>query len=302
MPKLTKVVIPVAGLGTRTLPASKAIPKEMLTVVDKPAIQHVVEEAVAAGFTEIILVTRSGKSAIADHFDSHSELEQILESKGKLEILASIRRLLPHGVSLCAIRQPEPKGLGDAVRCAAPLVGKEAFAVMLPDMLIHHPSNVNSTDLRGMLARYHHQNSPQVMVEAVAEANVVHYGIIATSQPSQSSWPQTLKIKQIVEKPSHQDAPSNLAVMGRYILPPEIFAILENTPPGAGDEIQLTDAIAQLLKSTTTEAYLMQGKTYDCGNKQGLLRANLIFGLNHISEGQDFRAFVSDIISQSGGE
>ncbi|PSL12930.1 UDP-glucose pyrophosphorylase [Marinobacterium halophilum] len=288
---LNKVIIPVAGLGTRVLPASKAIPKEMLSVVDKPVIQHVVEEAAAAGFTQIILVTRSGKSALEDHFDRNAELEHVLESKGKSALLAAVRNTLPAGVQLISVRQDEAKGLGHAVLCAAQLIGDEDFAVMLPDMLIDGTSE--ACDLQNMVAAYHRNRTGQIMVEAVPEDQVERYGIVDCGSECPASG-QSAAMTAVVEKPALADAPSNLAIVGRYILPARIMELLKNTPPGAGNEIQLTDAIEALLnEGGKLEAFTMAGDLYDCGNKAGLLQANIAFGLKHPETAAELQAFLA---------
>ncbi len=286
---LNTVVIPVAGLGTRVLPASKAIPKEMLTVVDKPVIQHVVEEAIEAGFTRIVLVTRSGKSAIEDHFDRNAELEQVLEAKGKAQLLAAVRDILPAGVQVISVRQDEAKGLGHAVLCAAALTGEEDFAVMLPDMLIDNSGGCS--DLQQMVDAYRDSGRGQVMVEAVPEEQVERYGIVDCG----SGWPasgESAAMQDVVEKPALTEAPSNLAIVGRYILPSRVMELLKTTPRGAGDEIQLTDAIKALLhEGGELEAFTMRGELYDCGNKAGLLMANVALGLKHLETADELRAF-----------
>ncbi len=287
---LKTVVIPVAGLGTRVLPASKAVPKEMLTVVDKPVIQHVVEEAVAAGFTRIVLVTRSGKSAIEDHFDRNAELEQILATKGKDKLLTAVRDILPLGVQVISVRQDEAKGLGHAVLCAEALTGTEDFAVMLPDMLIDNDGA--RSDLQQMVEAYRSSGKGQVMVESVPEDQVERYGIVDCGSERPASG-QSAIMKDVVEKPALAEAPSNLAIVGRYILPARIMELLKSTPRGAGDEIQLTDAIKTLLhEGGELEAFTMAGDLYDCGNKAGLLLANIAMGLKHPETAEDLSAFI----------
>lgn len=287
---LNKVVIPVAGLGTRVLPASKAIPKEMLPVVDKPVIQHVVEEAVAAGMTQIILVTRSGKAAIEDHFDRNAELEQVLESKKKDDLLASVRDILPPGVQVISVRQDEAKGLGHAVLCAASLIGNDDFAVMLPDMLID--STDDASDFQQMVAAYKNSGIGQLMVEAVPPEHVERYGIVdcgGQSPAKGTSGP----MHDVVEKPAREDAPSNLAIVGRYVLPAQVMELLKTTPRGAGNEIQLTDAIKTLMQEGgDLNAFTMSGNLYDCGNKAGLLQANVAFGLKHPETAKELRSFL----------
>lgn len=287
---LKKVVIPVAGLGTRVLPASKAIPKEMLCVVDKPVIQHVVEEALGAGFRDIILVTRSGKGAIEDHFDHHYELETELSRKGKTALLQSIRDLLPADAQVISVRQPKALGLGHAVLCAAASVGEEDFAVMLPDMLI---DTTGASDMQRMVEAYQRTGAGQIMVEAVPQAQVERYGIVdcggATVQAGDS-----VALRGLVEKPPLSQAPSNLAIVGRYILPAQVMTLLRHTPPGAGGEIQLTDALQLLLGQQPLNAFSMSGRLYDCGNKAGLVQANIAYALKH----PDTAAAVTDFIQQ----
>ncbi|MFC6669076.1 UTP--glucose-1-phosphate uridylyltransferase GalU [Marinobacterium aestuariivivens] len=287
---LSKVVIPVAGLGTRVLPASKAIPKEMLSVVDKPVIQHVVEEAVAAGFRQIILVTRSGKSAIEDHFDSHYELEAELDRKGKVALLSSVREILPAGVEVISVRQPFAKGLGHAVLCAAAVTGDEDFAVMLPDMLIDNAST--GADMQAMVERYRAGGHGQIMVEAVPEDQVERYGIVDCGGAAVEIGGGA-GIRGMIEKPPRDQAPSNLAIVGRYILPARVMSLLQDTQPGAGGEIQLTDALVRLIDETPLEAYSMTGDLYDCGNKAGLLQANVALGLKHPETADALKAFLA---------
>jgi len=290
---LNTVVIPVAGLGTRVLPASKAIPKEMLTVVDKPVIQHVVEEAIDAGFTRIVLVTRSGKSAIEDHFDRNAELEQVLADKGKDTLLAAVRDILPTGVQVISVRQDEAKGLGHAVLCAAALTGDEDFAVMLPDMLIDQQGD--HSDMQQMADAYRRSGKGQIMVEAVPEDQVERYGIVDCGGERPVSG-QSAPMQDVVEKPSLADAPSNLAIVGRYILPARIMELLKTTPRGAGNEIQLTDAIKTLLQQGgALEAFTMSGDLYDCGNKAGLLMANVALGLKHPETAAELKEFIEGL-------
>ncbi|EXJ12751.1 MULTISPECIES: UTP--glucose-1-phosphate uridylyltransferase GalU [Nitrincola] len=289
---LSKVVIPVAGLGTRVLPASKAIPKEMLTVVDKPVIQYVVEEAIAAGFKEIVLVTRSGKNAIEDHFDHNYELEAELERKQKVDLLNSVRHILPAGVSVISVRQPKALGLGHAVLCAASVIGKDDFAVMLPDMLIDNSQTTG--DMTSMVAAYQGSGLGQIMVEGVPEEQVERYGIVDCAgisiQPGEST-----DIIGMIEKPKAAEAPSNLAIVGRYILPARVMEILQHTTPGAGGEIQLTDALEALLQESKLQAYSMRGNLYDCGNKAGLIQANIAFGLQHPETKDAVQSFLKSL-------
>lgn len=289
---IRKAVLPVAGFGTRCLPASKAIPKEMITIVDRPVIQYVVEEAIAAGIREIVLVTSSNKSAIENHFDTHAELEASLEAKGKHELLTMLRNLVPDDVSIISIRQGVPLGLGHAVLCARPIIGdNEPFAVLLPDVLVDNSANP-ATDLAGMLAAYDQQQTAQLMVEEVAWEHVEKYGIVAPAgdvpAPNQSA-----DLVGMVEKPKRDAAPSNLAVIGRYALPGHIFPILAATKPGAGGEIQLTDALETLREQSGVQAYRMQGTTYDCGQPLGYLEATLAYARRHPEFGEGFKALLS---------
>ncbi len=290
---LTTAIIPVAGLGTRVLPASKAIPKEMMPVVDKPVIQHVIEEAVAAGITEIVLVTRSGKSSIEDHFGCHYELEAELARKGKNAILESVRNIVPNNVTITAVRQHKALGLGHAILCGAAVIGDSDFAVLLPDMLVNNHAQ-SATDLSTMVKAYQESGLGQIMVEPVPMEHVDRYGVVDCSgidvQPGRSA-----NIAQMVEKPPIDEAPSNLTINGRYILPARIMELLKDTKPGAGGEIQLTDAMADFLKEGTLQAFHMQGKTYDCGNKAGYLQANVIYGLQNPETADSLKAFIKGL-------
>lgn len=288
---IKKAILPVAGFGTRFLPASKAIPKEMATVVDRPAIEYVVKEAVAAGIEEIILVTHSSKAAIENYFDRNYELESTLKEKNKLDLLAEITNIIPSSVTVVAVRQPEPLGLGHAVLCAKSIIGEEDFAVLLPDVLVKNQPNKH--DLTQMIERYSTSRAPQIMVEAVPDELVDQYGIVAVESTPQEGESQAMT--GIVEKPSVGNAPSNLSVVGRYILPARIMSLLEETPKGAGDEIQLTDAIALLQKECTIEAYRMMGETFDCGSKLGYLKAILHYGIEHPTLGEDFKALIAEL-------
>lgn len=294
MSKMKKMVIPVAGLGTRVLPASKAIPKEMLTVVDKPVIQYVVEEAVAAGFTDIIFVTRNGKAAIEDHFDSHFELETSLGRKGKTDLLDTITAILPDNVTISSVRQNAPLGLGHAVLCAAPLIGDDDFAVSLPDVLVHSPDGYHATDLINMVNAYRDTGSAQIMVESVPQEDVTRYGIVDCEGVDLQRGDASLMVGSI-EKPSVEEAPSNLSIIGRYLLPAHTLELLRRTTPGAGGEIQLTDAIADLLKEQKVYAYSMKGKTCDCGHKLGYMSATITFGLSHETLGEPLADFLKGL-------
>jgi UTP--glucose-1-phosphate uridylyltransferase len=286
---IRKAVFPVAGLGTRFLPATKASPKEMLPVVDKPLIQYAVEEAIEAGITELIFVTSSTKRSIEDHFDKSYELEVELEKKGKLEALELVRNIVPKGVSCIYVRQAEALGLGHAVLCAKSVVGNEAFAVILPDDLIDgHGSGVVSQ----MIQAYQQSGCSQLGVEEVPKEDTDKYGIVNIKVGDNVGS----EVDQIVEKPKPDQASSNLAVVGRYILTPRTFELLESTQKGAGGEIQLTDAISALLEYETVFAHRFKGKRYDCGSKQGYLKATVDFALKHKDLGYDFRNYLSTVL------
>ena len=285
---IKKAILPVAGLGTRFLPASKSIPKEMVTVVDRPAIEYVVREAVAAGIEQIILVTHSSKAAIENYFDRNFELETTLEQKKKFDLLQEITDILPKHVSVVSVRQPQPLGLGHAVLCAKDIVGNDAFAVLLPDVLVKNSSNEN--DLSRMMQRFEQTQTAQIMVEAVPDHLVDQYGIVDVAVAPLEG--ESTLMQGIVEKPAVGSAPSNLSVVGRYILPAQIMGLLENTPRGAGNEIQLTDAIATLQQTASVEAYRMQGQTFDCGSKIGYLKAVLHYGIEHPKLGADFKHLI----------
>ncbi len=288
---IKKAILPVAGLGTRFLPASKAIPKEMVTVVDRPAIEYVIKEAVAAGIEQIILVTHSSKASIENYFDRNFELETTLEQKKKFDLLAEITQIVPKHVSVVSVRQPQPLGLGHAVLCAKSIVGNDDFAVLLPDVLVKDADLTN--DLSLMIQRFNETHASQIMVEAVPDHLVDQYGIVdVASVPNEG---QSIVMQGIVEKPAVGSAPSNLSVVGRYILPAEIMQLLEQTPKGAGNEIQLTDAIAMLQQTNTVEAYRMKGQTFDCGSKLGYLKAVLHYGVDHPTLGEAFKALIQEL-------
>jgi UTP--glucose-1-phosphate uridylyltransferase len=287
MQKITKAVFPVAGLGTRFLPATKASPKEMLPIVDKPLIQYAVEEAVAAGVTDLIFITGRGKRAIEDHFDKAYELEAELQAHGKNKLLKEVRNLLPEGVTCAYVRQAEALGLGHAVMCARHLVGDEPFAVILADDLIDAEVPVMK-----QMAQIHARNGGSVIaVQNVAREDTASYGIVSSDKVS----PGLSKITGMVEKPKPDEAPSTLGVVGRYILSPRIFHFLENLRPGAGREIQLTDAIGRLLREETVHAYEFEGTRYDCGSKLGYLQATVNFALKHPELAADFRAYLGTL-------
>lgn len=285
MNKITKAVFPVAGLGTRFLPATKASPKEMLPVVDKPLIQYAVEEAVAAGITELIFVTGRNKRSIEDHFDKAYELETELEIKNKHKLLDMVQDIIPPSVTCVYTRQPEALGLGHAVLCARPVVGNEPFAVILADDLIDGEPGA----MEQMVRLFDQTHCSVLGVETVAPSETGSYGIVETRAADH----ERLQVTSIVEKPRPEDAPSNLAVVGRYILTPAIFDRLVTTRPGAGGEIQLTDAIAALLKEETILAMPFAGVRYDCGSKLGYLKATVSYGLKHHEVGEAFARYLS---------
>lgn len=287
---ITKAIFPVAGLGTRFLPATKANPKEMLPIVDKPLIQYAVEEAVDAGITELIFVTNSSKRAIEDHFDSNFELEATLQERGNQALLSIVRGILPDGVSCAYIRQKSPQGLGHAVWCAKQLTMNEPFAVLLADDLIDGGSR---PCLRQMVEQFDATQSSVVAVQKIQPQESKKYGVVDVAGADQL----LAKVQAIVEKPTPDKAPSNLGVVGRYILTPRIFTLLEDTRTGSGGEIQLTDAIAKLLLEETVYAYQFEGKRYDCGSKLGYLDATVAYALKHPELADDFRAALGAYVA-----
>jgi UTP--glucose-1-phosphate uridylyltransferase len=292
--QVKKAVIPVAGLGTRMLPATKAIPKEMLPVVDKPLIQYVIEEAAAAGIKEIVLVTHASKNAIENHFDTSFELEAQLEARLKRSLLAEVRSITPPGLTVISVRQAEAKGLGHAILCAKSVVGNEPFAVLLPDVLVDNAEcNIRQDNFAGMTRRFQETGFSQILVEQVPPDQVDKYGVVDCSGVEIPPG-ETAAIRAMVEKPPVNDAPSNMAIVGRYVLSQTVWDLLEKTQPGAGGEIQLTDALDALLKIETVEAYKLIGRSHDCGTKLGYLAANVIYGERHIEVGTKFKAFLSD--------
>ena len=283
-PTLRKAVFPVAGLGSRFLPVTKASPKEMLPIVDKPLIQYAVEEAAAAGITDMVFVTGRNKRAIEDHFDRAYEMETELERKNKSALLDMVRSVLPEGVRCMYVRQAEPLGLGHAVLCARPIVGNEPFAVLLADDLI----DAQPPAMCRMAEIFTATGASLLGVEEVPREQTQSYGIVTVDRMQGD----TARIHSIVEKPRPADAPSNLGVIGRYVLTPQIFDILAALPPGAGGEIQLTDAISALLARERVLAVRLPGKRYDCGSKLGYLQATLEYGLRHPETGEQFARYL----------
>ena len=292
--KLRKAVFPVAGMGTRFLPVTKANPKEMLPIVDKPLIQYAAEEAIASGISELIFVTSSSKRAIEDHFDKNYEMEDKLERAGKTELLHIVREVLPEVVSCVYVRQPEALGLGHAVLCAKPVVGDEPFAVILADDLI---ANDGPCCLRQMHDVFKIHQSSVLGVQEVASAETDKYGIVKAVPIEERLG----LLEAIVEKPKPKDAPSNLAVVGRYILTPRIFALLEATARGTGGEIQLTDAIARLLVEEKVLGYQFTGKRFDCGDKLGYLEATVEYALRHPVLKERFADYLKGLTAQLNG-
>jgi UTP--glucose-1-phosphate uridylyltransferase len=289
---IKKAVIPVAGLGTRMLPATKAIPKELLPVYDRPIIEHVVKEAIAAGITEIILVTRSGKEAIENHFDAHYELEHRLEKKGKETILGTVKNIIPSHVTVTSVRQSDALGLGHAVLCAKHLLNNEPFAVLLPDVLVlDQESRDKDYSFAAMTDAWNETGVGQVMVERVGLDAIENYGVADLNGEASEPF-RSVPLKGLVEKPSPEEAPSNLAVLGRYILPSKVLDLLETTVAGVGGEIQLTDALDELLKRDGLNAFETDAEIFDCGNKQGFLSANLAVGMRDPDTRQVIKALI----------
>ena len=294
--KIRKAVIPVAGLGTRMLPATKAIPKELLTIYDRPIIEHVVQEAIAGGITEIILVTRSGKEAIENHFDAHYELEHRLEKRGSEKVLGTIKNILPKGVKVTSIRQSNALGLGHAVLCAKHLLNNEPFAVLLPDVFIMDKvSRRKNYSFIQLVRAWDEVGIGQIMVETVGPDRVEKYGIADFGGASVKLF-ESIKLMGLVEKPSRGNAPSNLAVIGRYILPFKVFDLLGNTEVGIGGEIQLTDALDELLKLEGLNGFETDAAIFDCGNKQGFLGANVAVGM----QDSDNKRYLKTLIEAAG--
>jgi len=289
MNRITKAVFPVAGLGTRFLPATKASPKEMMPIVDKPLIQFAVEEAVASGITDLIFITGRGKRAIEDHFDKAYELENELMLRGKSEMIAALRDILPKHVNCIFIRQNEALGLGHAVLCAKPAIVNEPFAVLLADDLLDAGTPV----IQQMIEVYNYYNCSVLGVQDVPREDTRSYGIVAAKPLTE----RVEKVDAIVEKPDPDVAPSTLAVVGRYVLTPRIFHYLENAKPGSGGEIQLTDAISALLNEQQVLAYRYQGVRYDCGSKLGYLQATVEFGQRHPEVGKEFGEYLASKIA-----
>ena len=290
MKKITKAVFPVAGMGSRFLPATKATAKEMLPVVDKPLIQYAVEEAVAAGITDMIFITGRNKRSIADHFDKSFELEATLEAQGKQDLLRIVREVVPKNINCIYIRQAEPLGLGHAVLCARPVLQDEPFAVILADDLLDGETAI----MKQMVDVFERHQCSVLGVQDVPRSQTKQYGIVSVTNLEAN----VEKVNAIVEKPSPEEAPSTLAVVGRYILTPRIFKHLQNIKPGAGGEIQLTDGIAALMQYESLLAYRFEGIRYDCGSKLGYLKAQVAFGLKHKELNAEFSAYLKELLKE----
>ena len=288
--RINKAVFPVAGLGTRFLPATKAMPKEMLPIVDKPLIQYAVEEAYEAGIRHMVFVTGRSKRAIEDHFDTSVELETELEGSKKNDLLQLVRSIAPSDMSCSYVRQPRALGLGHAVLCAAPIVGDEPFAVLLPDDLMCGPADGPSV-LAQMVQQYERTQTSILAVQEVPQAHVKRYGIVA----GDAAGERLTKVRKMVEKPDPESAPSRMGVAGRYVLTPAVFDMIRTNPRGAGGEIQLTDGIARLMETEGVHAYQYEGRRYDCGSKDGFLEATVDFALRNEQLGPGFREYLKGL-------
>lgn len=284
--KVRKAVIPAAGLGTRFLPATKAQPKEMLPIVDKPTLQYIIEEAIESGIEEILIITGRNKSSIENHFDKSVELELELEKSGKLDMLEEVRKISDM-VNIHYIRQKEPKGLGHAIHCAKSFIGNEPFAVLLGDDIVHN----GKPCLKQMIECYNKYKTTILGVQEVSDEDVSKYGIVDGKQIEDRIY----TVEDLVEKPSKEEAPSNIAILGRYVINPEIFQILEHTKPGKGGEIQLTDGLRELAKREAMYAYIFDGKRYDVGNKLGFLEATVEFALRREDLREEFMEYLRDV-------
>jgi UTP--glucose-1-phosphate uridylyltransferase len=288
--KVRKAIIPAAGLGTRFLPATKAQPKEMLPIVDKPTLQYIIEEAVDSGIEEILIITGRNKKSIEDHFDKSVELELELELKGKYDLLEEVRRISDM-VNIHYIRQKEPKGLGHAIYCAKSFIGKEPFAVMLGDDIV----DSEKPCLRQLIEAYNEYKTTILGVQEIPETDVSKYGIVEGKHIEDRVY----KVRGLVEKPSWEDAPSNIAILGRYVITASIFDILEHTEPGKGGEIQLTDALKELAQREAMYAYIFEGRRYDVGDKQGFLQATVEYALKREDLREEFLQYLLRTINNT---
>lgn len=294
-----KAVIPVAGLGMHMLPATKAIPKEMLPIVDKPMIQYIIDECVAAGIKEIVLVTHASKNAVENHFDTSYELEALLEARVKRQLLSEVQSICPPGVTIMNVRQANPLGLGHSVLCARPMIGDSPFVVVLPDVLLDDSTaDQLRYNLAAMVARFEETGRSQVLAKHMPDADLSEYSVIVTDE-SLDNEGQTAAITEYVEKP---DSPlthdSDLAAVGRYVLSADIWQELENLEPGAWGRIQLTDAIANLSKKKPVDACLMTGASFDCGRKLGYMQAFVSYGLRNNAQGREFREQIQKLLAK----
>lgn len=294
-----KAVIPVAGLGMHMLPATKAIPKEMLPVVDKPMIQYIIDECVAAGIKEIVLVTHASKNAVENHFDTSYELEVLLEARVKRSLLSEVKSICPPGVTIMNVRQPQPLGLANALLCARPMLHDEAFVVVLPDVLLDNASaDPLRYNLAAMVARFEETGRSQVLAHHMPEADLSEYSVITTDEPLDFAG-KVASIVEFVEKPENpQTLNSDLAAVGRYVLSADIWTELENLEPGAWGRYQLTDAIANLNKKQPVDAHLLSGDSFDCGRKLGYMKAFVTWGLRNHDQGRDFREEIQKILAK----
>ncbi|QCT22038.1 UTP--glucose-1-phosphate uridylyltransferase GalF [Jejubacter calystegiae] len=294
-----KAVIPVAGLGMHMLPATKAIPKEMLPIVDKPMIQYIVDEIVAAGIKDIVLVTHSSKNAVENHFDTSYELESLLEQRVKRQLLAEVQNICPPGVTIMNVRQAEPLGLGHSILCARPAVGDNPFVVVLPDIVLDDASaDPLRYNLAAMVARFQEYGRSQVLAKRMSNGDLAQYSVITTVQPLENEADLS-RIVEFIEKPDEpQTLNSDLMAVGRYVLSADIWAELERTEAGAWGRIQLTDAIAALNKKQPVEAMLMTGDSYDCGKKMGYMQAFVQYGLRNNKEGRKFREGIEKLLAE----
>lgn len=290
MATIRKAVIPAAGLGTRFLPATKAVPKEMIPIVDKPTIQYIIEEAAASGITDLLIITSRTKKCIEDHFDKSYELETELEKSGKTAVLEEMKQIRSM-MNIQYVRQAEPKGLGHAIYCAKSFVGNEPFAVLLGDDIVY---NAEKPCLLQMIEMYDKYQASVLGVQSVPESEVNKYGIVSGEQVADRMW----RVNDMVEKPKREEAPTNVAVLGRYIITPEIFTHLENTKPGAGGEIQLTDALKTLAKEQAMYAYDFIGRRYDVGNKMGFLEATVEYALRRDDLSEEFMKYIKEVASK----
>lgn len=293
-----KAVIPVAGLGMHMLPATKAIPKEMLPIVDKPMIQYIVDECVTAGIKEIVLVTHASKNAVENHFDTTYELEALLEQRVKRQLLSEVKSICPPGVTIMNVRQPQPLGLGNAILCARPMIGNNPFVVVLPDILLDdRTADHLRYNLAAMIERFHDNGHSQVLCKHMPDEDLSEYSVITTGEPLENAG-DISTVEQFIEKPEKGSAPdSDLCAVGRYVLSASIWDELEKTEPGAWGRVQLTDAIASLSKKETVDALLLTGDDYNCGRKLGYMQAFVSYGLQNTSQGRDFRETIRKIIS-----